>query len=52
MNSLVEIYEDNQIRVFLIRLVEEDDGATLFSIPEKHQKAILNFSLDSLMVTE
>ena len=30
----------------------EDDGATMFFIAEKQQKIILNFSLDSLIVTE
>ena len=32
--------------------LEEDDGATMLFIAEKQQKAILNFSLDSLIVTE
>ena len=32
--------------------LEEDDGATIFFVSEKQQKAILNFSLDSLLVTE
>ena len=32
--------------------LEEDDGATMFFIAEKQQKTILNFSLDSLIVTE
>ena len=32
--------------------LEEDDGATMFCISEKQQKSILNFSLDSLIVTE
>ena len=32
--------------------LEEDDGGTMFSIAEKQQKTILNFSLDSLIVTE
>ena len=32
--------------------LEEDDGATMFCISEKQQKTILNFSLDSLIVTE
>ena len=31
--------------------LEEDDGATMFFIAEKQQKTILNFSLDSLIVT-
>ena len=30
----------------------EDDGATMFFIAEKKQKIILNFSLDSLILTE
>ena len=32
--------------------LEEDDDATMFPIAEKQQKIILNFSLDSLIVTE
>ena len=32
--------------------LEEDDGATMFFIAEEQQKAILNFSLNSLIVTE
>ena len=32
--------------------LEEDDGATMSFIAEKQQKLILNFSLDSLNVTE
>ena len=32
--------------------LEEDDVAKMFFITEKLQKAILNFSLDSLIVTE
>ena len=31
--------------------LEEDDGATMFFIAEKQQKTILNFSVDSLIVT-
>ena len=31
---------------------EEDDGATMLFIAEKQSKIILNFSLDSLTVTE
>ena len=30
----------------------EDDGAKMFFVSEKWQKAILNFSLDSLIVKE
>ena len=32
--------------------LEEDDGATMFFIGKKQQKTIINFSLDSLIVTE
>ena len=32
--------------------LEEDDGGTMFYIAEKQQKAILNFSVDSLIITE
>ena len=32
--------------------LEKDDGATVFFIAEKRQKTILNFPLDSLIVTE
>ena len=35
-----------------IEKLEEDDGARMFFIAEKEQKAILNFSLDSLIVKE
>ena len=57
MNLLVYIYQDKQIRVFLNKLIftkklEEDDGGTMFFIAENQQKFILNFSLDSLVVTE
>ena len=34
------------------RKLEENDGATMFFIAEKQQKTILNFSLDSLIVTK
>ena len=30
----------------------EDNGATMFFVSEKQQNTILNFSLDSLIVTE
>ena len=36
---------------FTVKL-EEDDGVTMFFIAEKQQKTILNFSLDSLIVTK
>ena len=31
--------------------LEENDGVTMFFIAERKQKTILNFSLDSLIVT-
>ena len=34
------------------RKLEIDDGATMIFIAEKQQKIILNFSLDSLIVTK
>ena len=34
------------------RKLEENDGGTMFFISEKQQKTILNFSLDSLIVTK
>ena len=34
------------------RKLEENDGAKMFFIAEKQQKTILNFSLDSLIVTK
>ena len=46
-----------KIQVFLnknniTRKLEEDHGVTMFFIAEKEQKIILNFSLDSLVITE
>ena len=32
--------------------LKEDDGATIFFINEKQHNAILNFSLDSLILAE
>ena len=32
--------------------LEENDGAVMFFIAEKQQKTIINFSLNSLIVTE
>ena len=39
-------------QINFIGKLEEDDGGTMFFIAEKQQKTILNFSLDSLIVTE
>ena len=39
-------------QINFVEKLEEDDGATTIFIAEKQQKIILNFSLDSLIVTE
>ena len=39
-------------QINFIRKIEENDGATMFSIVEKQQNTFLNVSLDSLIVTE
>ena len=39
-------------QINFVEKLEEDDGATMIFIAEKQQKIILNFSLDSLIVTE
>ena len=39
-------------KINFTRKLYEDDGATMFFIAEKQQKTTLNFSLDSLIVTE
>ena len=39
-------------RISFTEKLEEDDGATMFLITEKQQKPILNFSLESIIVTE
>ena len=39
-------------QITFTRKLEEDDDGTMFFITEKQQKANLNFSLDSLIVTE
>ena len=38
-------------QINFIEKLEEDDCATMFFITEKQQKTVLNFSLDSLIVT-
>ena len=57
INSLVKIYQDKKNSSICQQIsytgkLKEDDGATMFFIAEKQQKRILNFSLDSLIVTE
>ena len=39
-------------QINFVEKLEEDDGATIFFIAEEQQKTILNFSLDSLIVTD
>ena len=39
-------------QINFIGKLEEDNAATMFFIAEKQQKTILNFSIDSLIVTE
>ena len=39
-------------QINFIGKLEEDDGAAMFFITEKQPKSILNFSIDSLIVTE
>ena len=52
LSILEQIYRDNSIipqEINFSEKLEENDAATMF---EKLQKTILNFSLDSLIVTE
>ena len=39
-------------QISFVGKLEDDDCATMFFIAEKQQKTLLNFSLDSLTVTE
>ena len=39
-------------QINFVEKLEEDVGGTMFCIAGKQQKTILNFSLDSLIVTE
>ena len=57
MNLLALIYQDKKIWIFINKLIlqkkfREDNGVAIFFIAEKQEKTILNFSLDSLIVTE
>ena len=38
-------------QIYFVGKLEEEDGAAMFFIAENQQKTILNFSLDSLIVT-
>ena len=57
INSLTEIYP-GQINTTISQIIsftrklEENDVATKFFMAEKQQKTILNFSVDSLIVTD
>ena len=57
INLLLQIYQDKQIQVFLNKLILQENKKNMivqqsFFVSEKQQKTILNFSLDSLPVTE
>ena len=39
-------------QIHFVRKFEEEDGVTIFFVPEKQQKTVLTFSLGSLIVTE
>ena len=39
-------------QINFVKKLEEDDGATMLLVAEKQQNIIVNFSLDSLIVTE
>ena len=54
---MVQIYQDKPNtsipqQINFVEKLEEDDGVTMFFIAEKQQNNILDFSLDSLIVTE
>ena len=42
----------NPVQISLVGKFEIDNGVTMLFITEKQQKTMLNFSLDSLKVTE
>ena len=50
--SILQRMKKNRMKENFVRKLEERYGATMFFIAEKEQKAILNFYLDSLVVTE
>ena len=56
--ELVGVYLSRQAntsipqQIDFTKKLEEDDGGTMFFIAENQQKFILNFSLDSLVITE
>ena len=39
-------------QINFVEKLEEDNGATMLFVSEKQQKAILNFFLDSLILTD
>ena len=55
--KVIGIYLSRQTNTNILQQINftrklEDDDAAIFFIAEKRQKTILNFSLDSLIVTE
>ena len=48
----IDLSRQTNTSILFVRKLEEDDGATIFCMAEKQQKAILNYSLDSLNVME
>ena len=49
---VIMILQDIQANTSIPQQLEENDGAAMFFFAEKHQKTIINFSLDSLVVSE
>ena len=57
INSLEQIYEEKEIRLFLNKLIlkknqNENDASTRFFIADQQKNTILNFSLGLFNVTE
>ena len=48
----IYLYHQYSSKINFTRKLEEDDGVAMFFVTEKQQRTILNFSLDSLIVTE
>ena len=47
-----QAYTSISQQINFVGKLEEDDGAAIIFVSEKQQKIILNFSLDSLIVTK
>ena len=56
INSLVLIYQGKKFKYSstnnFVGKLDKDNGAAMFFITENQQKTILNYSLDSFIVTE